>query len=100
LGVDSPGTTGYRVRLENIRRKESAADMVDAPFTAIERKINELAGMVTTLKKEKEDLASLLARKSAEAKELEGRVAELTKERNEIKNRVDSILARLEGIEL
>ena len=100
MGVDSPGPAGYRVKLDNIRRKERAADMVDAPFTAIERKINELAGMVTTLKKEKEDLASLLARRNAEVKELEGRAAELTKERNEIKSRVDAILARLEGIEL
>ena len=82
------------------RRKETSEDMVDAPFAAIERKINELAGMVTTLKKEKEDLASLLARKSAGAQELEARLAELTKERNEIRSRVDGILARLEGIEL
>ena len=74
--------------------------MVDAPFTAIERKINDLVGMVAALNKEKEELSSLLARKTAEAKDLEGRVAELAKERNEIKSRVDTILSRLESIEL
>lgn len=74
--------------------------MVDAPFTAIERKINELAGMVASLKKEKEGLSSALAQKSAEARDLEGKVAELTKERNEIRSRVDALLARLESIEL
>lgn len=74
--------------------------MVDAPFTAIERKINELAGMVASLKKEKDELTSSLARKSAEARDLEGKVAELTKERNEIRSRIDALLARLESIEL
>ena len=74
--------------------------MGDAPFAAIERKINELVGMVAALRKEKEDLSSLLARKSAEVKQLEGTVAELTKERNEIRNRVETILSRLESVEL
>ncbi len=74
--------------------------MVDAPFTAIERKISELAGIVGVLKKEKEELSAQLARKSAEAKELEGKVAELTRERNEIRSRIDAILSRLESIEL
>ena len=74
--------------------------MVDAPFTAIERKINDLVGMVAALKKEKEELSALLARKSAETKDLEGKVSELTKERNEIRSRVETILARLESIEL
>jgi chromosome segregation ATPase len=82
------------------RRKEKAAVMVDAPFTAIERKINELAGMVASLKKEKEDLFAVIDRKSAETKELEEKVAELTKERNEIRSRVETILSRLESIEL
>ncbi len=74
--------------------------MVDAPFTAIERKINDLAGMVATLKKEKEELSNTLARKSAEVRDLEGTIAELTKERNEIRSRIDALLARLETIEL
>ena len=95
-----PARRDIVIRARELRRREKAKAMVDAPFTAIERKINELAGMVTTLRKEKEDLASLLARKTAEAKELEARVAELANERNEIRGRVDAILARLEGIEL
>jgi peptidoglycan hydrolase CwlO-like protein len=82
------------------RRKEKAAVMGDAPFTAIERKINDLAGMVAALKKEKDELSAVIARKSAEAKELEEKVAELTRERNEIRNRVETILSRLESIEL
>lgn len=111
FAVDSPVPTGYRIMsigtdpapghgTIKVRRKETAAVMGDAPFAAIERKINELVGMVAALRKEKEDLSAAVARKSAEAKELEQRVAELTKERNEIRNRVETILSRLESIEL
>lgn len=74
--------------------------MVETPFAAIERKIAELAGMVTSLKKEKEALAAQLAQKSAEAAELARTVSELTRDRGEIRDRVETILSRLESIEL
>lgn len=74
--------------------------MDETPFAAIERKIAELAGMVTSLKKEKEALAGQLAQKSAEAAELARTVSELTRDRSEIRDRVETILSRLESIEL
>ena len=74
--------------------------MADAPFSAIEKRINDLAGLVAALKKEKESLAAQLERKDDEAKELARKVGELTQERNEIRSRVETILSRLEGIEL
>lgn len=74
--------------------------MAETPFAAIERKIAELVEMVASLKKEKEVLADRLAQKSAEASELARTVAELTRERNEIRDRVETILSRLESIEL
>ncbi|MEK6779387.1 MAG: cell division protein ZapB, partial [Candidatus Deferrimicrobiota bacterium] len=77
-----------------------AGTMADEPFVLIEKKINDLAGMVATLKKEKAALAAQVEQKSAEAKDLAGKVAELTQERNEIRARVEKILSRLETIEL
>lgn len=77
-----------------------AVEMAETPFAAIERKIAELAGMVTTLKKEKEALAAQLAQKTAEAAELARTVSELTRDRSEVRDRVETILSRLESIEL
>lgn len=74
--------------------------MADEPFVLIEKKINDLAGMVATLKKEKAALADQVEQKSAETKDLARKVAELTQERNEIRARVEKILSRLETIEL
>jgi hypothetical protein len=74
--------------------------MVDAPFSIIEKKILELAGIVKTLKEEKAALAAQLDRKDAETKDLTGRVSDLTRERDAIKERVEAVLARLESLEL
>jgi chromosome segregation ATPase len=74
--------------------------MADEPFVLIEKRINDLAGMVATLKKEKADLVVRIEQKSADAKDLARKVAELTQERNEIRTRVEKILSRLETIEL
>ncbi|MDA8122525.1 MAG: cell division protein ZapB [Deltaproteobacteria bacterium] len=74
--------------------------MADEPFVLIEKRINDLAGMVATLRKEKADLVAQVEQKSADAKDLARKVAELTKERNEIRERVEKILSRLETIEL
>jgi uncharacterized coiled-coil DUF342 family protein len=74
--------------------------MADEPFVLIEKRINDLAGMVATLRKEKADLVAQIEQKSADAKDLARKVAELTQERNEIRTRVEKILSRLETIEL
>ena len=74
--------------------------MVDAPFNTIEKKIGDLFAMVAALKKEKEALAAALERKSAEARDLAGQLAELGRERDEVRARVETILSRLESIEL
>ncbi len=74
--------------------------MADGPFTVIEKKINDLAALVARLKDEKAALSAELDRRAAEAKELSRKVAELAKERDEIRQRVDTILSRLESIEL
>lgn len=74
--------------------------MADEPFVLIEKRINDLAGMVGNLKEEKAALSAQLDQKSAEARDLARKVAELTNERNEIRARVDKILSRLENIEL
>jgi len=74
--------------------------MADEPFVLIEKRINDLVGMVAALKKEKALLTGQIEQKSAETRELARTVAELTQERNEIRERVDKILSRLETIEL
>ncbi len=74
--------------------------MADEPFAQIEKKINDLAGLVETLRKEKAALGAQLDQRNAEMKDMARKVAELTNERNEIKARVEKILSRLETIEL
>ncbi|MGE5700171.1 MAG: cell division protein ZapB [Deltaproteobacteria bacterium] len=74
--------------------------MADEPFALIEKKINDLAGLVSTLKKENAALSAQLGQKGSEAKDLARKVAELTRERDEIRGRVEKILSRLENIEL
>jgi FtsZ-binding cell division protein ZapB len=74
--------------------------MVDAPFSIIEQKIMELAGIVKTLKEEKAALTAQLGRKDAETKDLANRVSDLTRERDAIRERVEAVLARLESLEL
>lgn len=74
--------------------------MVGEPFALIEKRINDLVGLVAALKEEKAALSAQLEQKGAETKDLARKVAELTQERNEIKARVEKILARLENIEL
>jgi hypothetical protein len=74
--------------------------MAEEPFVLIEKRINDLVAMVSSLKKENAAVAAQLEQKSGEAKDLARKVAELTQERNEIRNRVEKILSRLENIEL
>lgn len=74
--------------------------MADEPFALIEKKINDLAGLVSTLKKENAALSAQLGQKGSETKDLARKVAELTRERDEIRGRVEKILSRLENIEL
>lgn len=75
-------------------------NMVESSFSAIEKRIGDLVAMVADLKKEKGVLAEELERRTAEARELAERVAELTRERNEVRARVETILSRLESVEL
>lgn len=72
----------------------------ETPFAIIEKKISDLAAMVAALRREKDALAAQLARKSDEARDLEKKVAALAAERDAIRQRVDSVLTRLESIEL
>jgi uncharacterized coiled-coil DUF342 family protein len=74
--------------------------MVESSFSVIEKKISDLAGMVVALKKEKADLAARLEKKEAEVRDMVRKVAELTEERDEIRGKVETILARIESIEL
>ena len=74
--------------------------MVESSFSVIEKKISDLAGMVVALKKEKTELMARLEKKEAEVRDLARKVAELTEERNEIRSKVETILARIESIEL
>ncbi len=74
--------------------------MVDSTFDLIEKRISDLAGMVAALKKEKAALAVLLEEKETEVRNLTKTVSDLTGERDDIRNRVESILARIESIEL
>ncbi|NJD61621.1 MAG: cell division protein ZapB [Deltaproteobacteria bacterium] len=74
--------------------------MAEEPFVLIEKRINDLVAMVSTLKKENAAVAAQLEQKSGEARDLARKVAELTQERNEIRTRVEKILSRLETIEL
>jgi chromosome segregation ATPase len=74
--------------------------MVDSPFSMIEKKISDLAGMVAGLKKDKASLSEQLEKKEAEVRELAQKVTDLTEERNEIRNKVEMILARIESIEI
>jgi len=74
--------------------------MADTTFDTIERRITELVGVVQRLKKEKEAIAQQLEKKELEIRDLGRRMEELTRERNEIRERVDTILSRLETVEL
>ena len=74
--------------------------MAESSYSVIEKKISDLAEMVIALKKEKASLTDQLEKKEAEVKDLTRRFAELTKERNSIKDKVETILARIESIEL
>ena len=74
--------------------------MVESSFSVIEKKISDLAGMVVALKKEKTERMARLEKKEAEVRDLARKVAELTEERNEIRNKVETILTRIESIEL
>jgi len=74
--------------------------MAEEPFALIEKRINDLVGVVSTLRKENATLTTQLGQKSSEAKELARKVVELTRERDEIRGRVEKILSRLETIEL
>ena len=72
----------------------------ETPFALIEKKINDLAELVASLRKEKDALTAQLAGKAEEARELEKKVAALTAERDAVRQRVDAVLTRLESIEL
>ena len=74
--------------------------MVDSSFSLIEKKISDLAELVVALKKEKASLAAQLEKKEAEVRELARKVEEMTEERDGIRDKVDTILARIESIEL
>lgn len=74
--------------------------MAESSYSVIEKKISDLAEMVIALKKEKASLAAQLETKEAEVKNLTREFAELTKERNSIRDKVETILARIESIEL
>jgi hypothetical protein len=74
--------------------------MAEEPFALIEKRINDLVVLVSTLKKENAALAAQLEQKGSESKELARKIAELTHERNEVRGRVEKILSRLEKIEL
>lgn len=74
--------------------------MADITFEAIERRITELVEVVNRLKREKAALAGQLEGKDQEIRDLGRKMEELKRERNEIRERVDSILSRLETVEL
>lgn len=82
------------------REEERRGAMAETTFDAIERRITELVGVVHRLKQEKEAIAGQLEKKDLEIRELGRKVEELMRERNEIRERVDSILSRLETVEL
>lgn len=91
----STGRTGTQLLTEG-----GNSHMAESSYSVIEKKISDLAEMVIALKKEKASLAAQLEKKEAEVKNLTRSVAELTKERNSIKDKVETILARIESIEL
>lgn len=85
---------------DRIPREGKGKPMADTTFDTIERRITELVGVVQRLKKEKEAIAQQLEKKELEIRDLGRRMEELTRERNEIRERVDTILSRLETVEL
>lgn len=74
--------------------------MAETSYAMIEKKISDLAEMVIALKKEKASLAAQLEKKEAEVKDLTRSIAELTRERNSVREKVETILARIESIEV
>ena len=74
--------------------------MVESSFSVIEKKISDLAALVVALKKDKTALAAQLEKKEAEIEELANKIAGLTLERDKIRDKVETILARIESIEL
>jgi len=74
--------------------------MADTTFDTIERKIADLVGMVGRLKTERDALAKNLEAKELEIRDLVRTMEDLKRERAEIRERVDTILSRLETVEL
>lgn len=74
--------------------------MADTTLDAIEQRITELVGVVQRLKQEKEAMARQLEKKDLELGELGRKIEDLMRERSEIRERVDTILSRLETVEL
>ena len=74
--------------------------MADTTFETIERRITELVEVVNRLKQEKKAMAGQLDEKDQEIREMGRKMEDLKRERNEIRERVDSILSRLETVEL
>jgi chromosome segregation ATPase len=74
--------------------------MADTTFDAIEQRITELVGVIHRLKQEKEAMAGQLEKKDLEIRDMGQKMEGLMRERNEIRERVDSILSRLESVEL
>jgi peptidoglycan hydrolase CwlO-like protein len=96
-----PGKTlKGRLPVNDTHTEEGNTHMVDSSFSVIEKKISDLAGLVVALKKEKTSLAARLEQKEAEVKELTKKIAGLTSERDQIRGKVETILARIESIEL
>lgn len=80
--------------------EEGNGHMVESSFSVIEKKISDLAALVVALKKDKTALAAQLEKKEAEVEELANKIAGLTLERDKIRDKVETILARIESIEL
>jgi hypothetical protein len=85
---------------DDTHTEEGNRHMVESSFSVIEKKISDLAALVVALKKDKTTLAAQLEKKEAEVKELTKKIAGLTLERNQIRDKVETILARIESIEL
>ncbi len=85
---------------EWIARRTKREPMADTTFDTIERKIADLVGMVGRLKTERDALAKDLEAKELEIRDLVRKMEDLKRERTEIRERVDTILSRLETVEL
>jgi chromosome segregation ATPase len=69
-------------------------------FDELEVKIKAIVNQYVQLKKRNEELEELVQRKNGELEEALSRIRALNQEKDSVRTKIDSLLERLEGVEV